>query len=174
VQEKPLSYLNEIAKAFEKKYALSISVSHVFHILTQHWGLTRQKVERRAMEIQMSDIVRFAREVNEVSPLYEQLLFADEFGSDNRDMLRLYGWFAKGNPYMHSNFRRRERHSFLGFCGCDGLVEIFHTEGTFDRHVFFDCCRRLVNSGKVPILVATQFGLSTALRFTEMKILFTI
>jgi len=57
-------------------------------------------VERRAKEIQVRDIMRYAREVNGVRPLHEQLLIIDEFGYDNRDMLRQYGWFKRGQPSL--------------------------------------------------------------------------
>jgi len=64
-------------------------------------------------------------------------------------MLRKYGWFEKGKPFMRSNFQRRLRHSFLGFCGVTGLLSVARTEGTFDRQVFFNCMRQFVLSGKV-------------------------
>jgi transposase len=149
VDNKPTSYLREIAEAFQKQFGMTIAQSTVFYILTSVWKYTRQVVERRAMEIRMADVIRFSKELNMIRPTHEQLLFLDEFGFDNRDMLRKFGWFVKGRPYMKSSFQRRLRNSFLGFCGVNGLVEAYHTEGTFDRQIFFRCVRTFVNSGKV-------------------------
>lgn len=101
------------------------------------------------MEIKFHDIYRFADEIIRIRPTFDQLLIGDEFGMDNRDMLRQYGWFKRGEPFYRSNFRRRRRYSFLGFCNIYGLLEVYHTEGTFDRLTFFECVRKLVNSGKV-------------------------
>jgi len=128
VDKKPTSYLREIADAFKKNFGMTIAQSTVFYILTTVCKYTRQVVERRAMEIRMADILRFTKELDLFRPSHEQLLFLDEFGFDNRDMLRKFGWFAKGRPFMKSSFQRRLRNSFLGFCGKDGLVEAYHTE----------------------------------------------
>lgn len=41
------------------------------------------------------------------------------------------------------------RNSLLCFLDCDGLVDAFMTEGTFDRKTFVECCRSFALSGQV-------------------------
>ena len=143
------SYVMNAFRFFEK-FNITISKSSVFTILTYHWGYNRKVfimckdvlflkvVERRAKEIKLTDINRYTREVNEILPLHEQLLFLDEVSFDNRDMLPTKGWFVKGgNPYYRGHFQRTSRMSFLSFTSVHGIVENFHTDGTFDRHALF-------------------------------------
>eukprot|EP00733_Pompholyxophrys_punicea_P002042 Pompholyxophrys_punicea_v1_NODE_1332_length_784_cov_12.840878.p1 type:complete len:190 gc:universal NODE_1332_length_784_cov_12.840878:648-79(-) len=60
------------------------------------------------------------------------------------------GWFLRGHrPVYKSFFQRGTRLSILSFLGVDGLFETFHTEGTFDRQLFFNCCEKLLDSGKI-------------------------
>eukprot|EP00734_Pompholyxophrys_sp_LG126_P000427 Pompholyxophrys_sp_v1_NODE_176_length_1340_cov_4.702955.p1 type:complete len:143 gc:universal NODE_176_length_1340_cov_4.702955:717-289(-) len=102
------------------------------------------------MEIRFEDVTRFTLEMNMISFIRHQLVFIDEFSTDNRSMLRKWGWFLCGkSPQFKSCFRRDIRLSFLCFLSISGIFEAFQTFGTFDRTLFFDCCRRLLQSGKV-------------------------
>lgn len=65
-------------------------------------------------------------------------------------MFRTKGWFVKGgNPYYRGHFQRASRISMLAFAGVEGFVDFFQTPGTFDRLRFFDCVRRLIQSGVI-------------------------
>eukprot|EP00734_Pompholyxophrys_sp_LG126_P000363 Pompholyxophrys_sp_v1_NODE_135_length_1649_cov_17.881430.p1 type:complete len:349 gc:universal NODE_135_length_1649_cov_17.881430:398-1444(+) len=149
IQKQPLSFAHEIQKSFTKEFGLKISVSSILRTLHER-GYTSQVVERRAMEIQLEEVARFVHEINSITPLPHQLLFIDEMSTDNRAMLRKRGWFLCGKrPVWRSFFRRGERLSLLSFLGVDGVLENFQTYGTFDRHLFFECCKKLIDSGKV-------------------------
>eukprot|EP00734_Pompholyxophrys_sp_LG126_P000421 Pompholyxophrys_sp_v1_NODE_173_length_1350_cov_3.789189.p1 type:complete len:345 gc:universal NODE_173_length_1350_cov_3.789189:211-1245(+) len=149
VTEKPLSYLKEIQENFKIVFSISICVSTVFNILRQA-NLSHRVIERRAIEISFDDVGRYNYEVNLIGPLPIQLCFIDEMSTDNRGMLRKRGWFLRGHrPVFKGAFRRGLRISILSFLGVDGLFETFGTDGTFDRLRFFDCCKNLLDSGKV-------------------------
>ncbi|POM73901.1 Serine/threonine-protein kinase rio2 [Phytophthora palmivora] len=49
---------------------------------------------------------------------------------------------------FRGEFNRKARVSLLCFISLDGLVESFHTDGTFDRSKFVECCRVHAHSGK--------------------------
>jgi hypothetical protein len=148
-----LAYLREVAERFRKEYGFKVSSPSLVRILNEA-GYTHKAMEQRALEIQFKDVVRFMEELMALNdgqgPLLEQLLFLDEMSTDNRAMLRKRGWFLRGHkPVVHTLFRRGTRISILAFLGVDGIVENFETKGTFDRTAFFDCCKRLLESGKV-------------------------
>eukprot|EP00734_Pompholyxophrys_sp_LG126_P000366 Pompholyxophrys_sp_v1_NODE_136_length_1649_cov_15.867001.p1 type:complete len:346 gc:universal NODE_136_length_1649_cov_15.867001:504-1541(+) len=145
----PLSYLWEIQKKFEKSFDLDISISTIC-VLLQEGGFTKKVAERRAMEVSVDSISRFTIELNSLDFCADQLLFLDEFFTDNRSMLRKHGWFLRGQrPVIKSCFQRGQRISILAFLGVDGIVENYETSGTFDHLTFFDCCKSLLDSGKV-------------------------
>jgi transposase len=149
VMKDPLAFLREICNAFKARFNLSVSTASVFRVITDY-GLTKKVIEQRAMEISFADISRFCREVNLFQPLHGQLLFIDEMSTDNRSMLRKRGWFLTGSkPVFRTLFRRGNRLSILSFLGVDGLLETYHTKGTFDRLTFFESCKHLLDSGKV-------------------------
>lgn len=57
---------------------------------------------------------------------------------------------SKGHKLLfRGEFTRMPRVSLLCFVDCDGLVETFMTEGTFDRQTFFRSCREFALSGNV-------------------------
>eukprot|EP00733_Pompholyxophrys_punicea_P001270 Pompholyxophrys_punicea_v1_NODE_589_length_1632_cov_10.899176.p1 type:complete len:364 gc:universal NODE_589_length_1632_cov_10.899176:496-1587(+) len=145
----PLLFLTEIQERFHKNFLVSISVSSLWKIIHEA-GFTKQVIERRALEISNIEVARFANDINLISPLPEQLCFLDEMSTDNRAMLRKRGWFVRGErPVYKSFFQRGSRISILTFLGVNGLFDTFHTEGTFDRILFMECCQKLLDSGKV-------------------------
>lgn len=104
-------------------------------------------LERRAIQIREDDILRFSNEMSCFSWGFEQLLFLDEVAFANREMLRDRGYGMVGKSLIYrGEFRRKPRVSTLCFLGQTGIVESFETEGTFTRHKFFDCCRKLALS----------------------------
>jgi len=148
----PTSYLDEVLSKFMIEFHMSISCSTIWRIIDEA-GLTRKVIERRAIEICVADIIRY---VNELLSLpygwtYENLVFLDEVGFDNKDMFRKRGYALKGSRvYFRGEFTRKERSSLLCFLGVDGILEVFTSKGTFDRHKFISCCRSFaLISGKV-------------------------
>lgn len=78
------------------------------------------------------------------------LVFLDEMGFDNRDMLRKKGNSRKGTRLVYrGEFDRKPRVSLLCFAGLDGLVETYQTEGTFDRAKFIQYARSFALSTHV-------------------------
>eukprot|EP00734_Pompholyxophrys_sp_LG126_P000370 Pompholyxophrys_sp_v1_NODE_140_length_1581_cov_8.710509.p1 type:complete len:168 gc:universal NODE_140_length_1581_cov_8.710509:266-769(+) len=74
VQKNPLSFAHEIKCDFNSKFSCNISTSTVVRILHEE-GFTHQVVERRAMEIRLSDVTRFTLEMNKISFLHINLFF---------------------------------------------------------------------------------------------------
>ena len=147
----PCSFLDEVRDNFIKQYRMNISTQTIWRIITNA-GLTRKVIERRAIEISVRDIIRFCKDLESL-PLkwtYDNLLFLDEVGFDNRDMFRKRGYAIKGQRIVYrGEFRRKERCSLLCFLSCDGIVEAFSTAGTFDREKFISNCRKLALEGGV-------------------------
>lgn len=63
--QKPTAYLKECQHSFSLKFNQSISVSTIWNILNEN-GYTYKVLERRALKIKMSDVVRFAQEMNSI------------------------------------------------------------------------------------------------------------
>eukprot|EP00732_Lithocolla_globosa_P005012 Lithocolla_globosa_v1_NODE_4894_length_1344_cov_6.214119.p1 type:complete len:355 gc:universal NODE_4894_length_1344_cov_6.214119:194-1258(+) len=153
IKKDPLSYLQEVSKAFVKEFSLSISSSSVCRILHEA-GYSNKVLERCAKDISISEIARFCHELHSLpfALLPDHLLFIDEISTDNRSMLRKRGWFLSGTrPVFHSPFRRGPRISLLTFLGVGGVVEDFETEGTFDRLLFFEFCKTLLFSPEMKV-----------------------
>ena len=145
----PLMYLDEARNKFVQHWGTSISISLVWRILVDG-GFTRKVIERRAIEVKDSDIVRFAYELNSLTWSPDNLLFLDEVSFDNRGMLRKRGYSVKGSKVLiRGEFIRKPRVSLLCFINANGLVESFMTEGTFNRLKFFGYIKELVNSGMI-------------------------
>ncbi|KAE9032815.1 hypothetical protein PR001_g10432 [Phytophthora rubi] len=101
------------------------------------------------MNIKINDIVRFTLELNSIKWCQMNIQFLDEVSFDNRDMLRSRGYCLKEKKLaFRGEFNRKARVSLLCFISVDGLVETFHTDGTFDRSKFVECCRAHAHSGK--------------------------
>eukprot|EP00734_Pompholyxophrys_sp_LG126_P000117 Pompholyxophrys_sp_v1_NODE_10_length_5661_cov_6.324474.p1 type:complete len:346 gc:universal NODE_10_length_5661_cov_6.324474:5570-4533(-) len=149
VKSDPQLFLREISAAFLKAFKFSISSSTVYTILNEA-NFTKRVLEHRAMEISYEEITRFTFDMNLIHPLQEQLVFLDEMSTDNRAMLRKKGWFLRGTkPIVKNLFRRGTRLSVLSFLGVKGIIENFQTTGTFNRDLFFQCIKSLLDSGKV-------------------------
>lgn len=105
-------------------------------------GLTWKVLERRAIQINNEEILRFTKELHSFPWILQNLVFLDEVSFDNRDMLRNKGYGMKGDRvYFRGEFCRKPRVSLLCFIGVNGLLDTFSTEGTFDRLKFVECCR---------------------------------
>jgi len=120
-----------------------------------------------AADICVQDVIRFFFELSSIHWTHESLVFLDEVSFDNRGMLRRRGYAIKVRHFMlvecsscshilkgqklfyRGEFYRMPRISLLCFVDCDGLVETFVTDGTFDRSRFISCCREFALSGNV-------------------------
>ncbi|XP_065078522.1 uncharacterized protein LOC135701608 [Ochlerotatus camptorhynchus] len=140
-QNEPFLFLDEAKQRFQQRFLLSISVSSICTILHES-GLTWKTIERRAINIREDEIVRFVKEMLAVPWDLFNLVFLDEVSIDNKDMLRKKGYGVVGQKLIYrGEFCRKPRVSFLCFLGINGMLDSFWTEGTFNRHKFFRCCR---------------------------------
>lgn len=141
-KEKPILYQREAVHLFQEKFGMSIGVSSISIILHEA-KLTWKVLERRAIQIQMSDIIRFTQELASIDWMFHELVFLDEAAFDNADMLRRKGYAIKGQQLIfRGEFCRKARMSLLCFIGYQGIIDCYSTEGTFDRHKFLHFCRK--------------------------------
>ncbi len=140
-KDRPVLHQNEAALLFFQKFQIEISTSSVSTILAEA-GLTWKVLERRAIQIQIADILRFCNELSSIPWVLENLVFLDEVGFDNRSMMRKRGYAIKGQRLIYrSEFVRKPRISLLSFIGVNGLLNCYQTEGTFTRLKFVEFCR---------------------------------
>lgn len=148
-QKRPVLYLSEARTLFANQFGVSISASSICCIL-HAYGLSWKALERRAIQIRRSEVLRFTQELSSFMWDFSQLLFLDEVAFANLAMLRKRGYGVVGKSLIYrGEFRRRPRVSCLCFIGQSGIVEAFETEGTFSRQKFFNCCRTLALSGTI-------------------------
>lgn len=142
--KRPILTLEEASRLFYAKYKEQISSSSISFILHEH-GLTWKRLERRAVQISLTDISRFTLEINSIKWINQSLVFLDEVSFDNKGMLRKNGYGLKGKSLVfRGEFCRKSRVSALCFLGSDGLLNCYTTEGTFDRHKFVYYIRKFV------------------------------
>ena len=140
-QRFPILYLDEAKEQFENFHGISISRSSISLVL-RNANMSWKVLERRAIQLNVASVVRFARELTEFPWILDNLVFLDEVSFDNRDMLRKRGWYDLGELISYCNrgvkgksviyrgeFTRKPRVSLLCFIGRYGLLETFHTEG---------------------------------------------
>lgn len=140
--KRPVLYLEEAKELFHKRFGLSISVSSI-HTILREGGLTWKVLERRAIQIQIKDVLRFCDELSEINWRWEQLVFLDEVSFDGRDLIRKSGYGRKGERLLYrGEFGSSVRSSCLAFIGFEGVLNVYETEGTFDRKKFVEYCRR--------------------------------
>lgn len=138
----PVLYLKEAQVKFLKKYGDSISATSVSVILHEA-GLTWKVLERRAIQIKIKDVIRFCDEMTVIDWSWETLVFLDEVSFNGSDMLRKNGYGKRGQSLVYrGEFKRSARTSLLCFVGVDGLLESYETDGTFNRKIFAEFCRK--------------------------------
>ncbi|KAH9118717.1 hypothetical protein AeMF1_008268 [Aphanomyces euteiches] len=139
-ENSPMSFLDEAKRAFETQFKQPIAISTVWKII-HSYGLTWKLLERRAIHIKENDITRFFNELSSIDWGHLNLQFLDEVSFDSRGMLRKRGYALKGRKLcFRGEFERRPRVSLLCFIDVTGFVQVFDTEGTFDRAKFVNCC----------------------------------
>lgn len=140
-KKRPILYQKEAAYLYFEEFQESISSSTISFILHEA-GLSWKVLERRAIQIQLKDIIRFYGDLKSINWMTSQLVFLDEVSFDNRDMLRRRGYAVKGSKLVfRGEFNRKARVSLLCFLGDQGFVDSYVTEGTFDRLKFLGFCR---------------------------------
>lgn len=85
--DQPILHQNEAALLFFQQFHLQISTSSISAILSEA-GLTWKVLERRAIQIQIEDILRFCDKLSSFPWLLKNLVFLDELGFDNKSMMR--------------------------------------------------------------------------------------
>lgn len=139
---RPVLHQNEAALLFFEKFRVQISTSSISAILSEA-GMTWKVLERRAIQIQLEDVVRFTNELLSFPWLLDNLLFLDEVGFDKKSMMRKRGYAVKGQKLIYrGEFIRKPRTSLLCFIGVNGMLNCYETEGTFTRLKFVNFCRR--------------------------------
>jgi transposase len=149
-EKRPILYLDEAKYLFDIHFNSNISKSSISVILSEA-KLTWKVLESRAIQINQRDVLRFAKELLSLPWILQNLVFLDEVSFDNRTMIRKKGYARKGERLIfRGEFNRKPRVSLLSFVGVNGLLETYHTEGTFNRTKFMECCRDFaLSSGKV-------------------------
>lgn len=133
---RPILYQREAAQLFLKEFHETISTSTISVILHNE-GLTWKVLERRAIQLQEQDIVRFYFELSAFDWVRNHLVFLDEVSFDNQSMLRKHGYAIKGNKLIYrGEFVRKARVSLLCFINSKGIIDCYQTDGTFDRKKF--------------------------------------
>lgn len=123
---------------------LSMAVYRKFDVDQRNWlvNLFKERPILHQSE-EAEDILRIANELLSFPWTLENLVFLDEVGFDNKDMMRKRGYALKGQKLIYrSEFVRKPRISLLCFIGVHGMLNCYQTEGTFTRLKFVDFCRR--------------------------------
>lgn len=145
--ENPVLYLDEAKQQFQNRFHISISTSHICQILHDN-NMSWKTLEKRAIQIKESDIIRFMSELIAIDWDYSNLVFLDEVSIDNQGLLRTKGYGIIGEKLIYrGEFSRKPRMSMLAFLGQNGILETYVTEGTFNRLKFFAYCKDFALSG---------------------------
>lgn len=145
--ENPILYLDEAKSHFEINFNITISTSYICQILHEN-NMTWKTLEKRAIQIKDSEIVRFMAELDAIDWDYTNLVFLDEVSMDNQGLLRTKGYGVIGQKLIYrGEFTRKPRMSMLAFLGQNGILDTFITDGTFNRLKFFECCKEFALGG---------------------------
>jgi hypothetical protein len=136
-ENRPILFLDEAKYFFDTQFNCNISKSTKSLILTEA-NLTWKVLERRAIQINEKDVLRFVNELLSVPWIIQNLVFLDEVSFDNRTMIRKRGYARKGERLIfRGEYGRKPRVSLLSFIRASGILESYYTEGTFNRFLSF-------------------------------------
>ncbi len=145
--EKPILYLDEAKFQFQIRFNLTISTSYICQILHQN-NMTWKTIEKRAIQINDMEIMKFMAELSSIDWQYSNLVFLDEVSMDNQGLLRTKGYgFVGKKLIVRGEFVRKPRMSMLAFLGQNGILDTYITDGTFNRLKFFDNCKDFALGG---------------------------
>jgi len=107
----PTMFLDEAREKFLKEYHKTISIPTIWRILDEA-NYSHQVIERRAIQISKSEIIRLTNELTSLPMgwIYENLVFLDEVGFDNRDMFRKRGYGLRGQRIIYRGEFTRKGH----------------------------------------------------------------
>lgn len=155
----PLTYIHELTRLFRAKFGSHMHEVTMFRLI-KNAGFSNRAVKRIAIQIQLKDVNRFAREMSDLFQrgcMQDSLLFLDEVSTDNRDMHRSRGWFLRGAyPFVTDWYGRSSRISLLAFLGVDGFADVFHTQDTYTRELYFGYVQQFIKSGKCSVFPGKQ------------------
>jgi transposase len=144
--ELPTIYMDEVQVKFRHDFDIDISTAAIHRFLDER-GYTRHKLERIAKQRSITEQIRFSEEMRSFKWFPEMLMFLDESGVDPEDCRRTHGYGPKGKSLVfRSEFNRGSRESLLCIIGAGGLLQAYHTEGTFDRLTFFGFLRDFITN----------------------------
>ena len=96
--------------------------------------MTYKAVKYWAIQISTKEVVRYTKELLLKEWFPENLVFIDKVSFDNRKMIRKRGFGTKGTSvFYRSEYKRMPRISLLCMLGINGLLDIYKTDGTFNR-----------------------------------------
>lgn len=104
----PVLHVDEARIRFQRRFKTSISAASVVRIL-RTGGLTWKKIERRAIQIRRSKIIKYVDELEAIPWQLHQLVFIDEVSFDSREMLRSHGYGIKGERVIYLIFNKFNR-----------------------------------------------------------------
>ncbi|TPX63250.1 hypothetical protein CcCBS67573_g08732 [Chytriomyces confervae] len=99
--KKPVMHLSKAKSKYALRYPGSTISAASISIILKEAGLSWKVLERRAIQICNSDVIRFSNELMSFPWLLQSLLFLDEASFDNRDMLASKGWGKKGESLVY-------------------------------------------------------------------------
>lgn len=145
--ENPVLYLDEAKCQFQLHFNITISTSHICRILHDN-NMSWKTLEKRAIQIKDSEILKFMLELDSIKWDYSNLVFLDEVSIDSQGLLRTKGYGVVGEKLIYrGEFSRKPRMSMLAFLGQHGILETYVTVGTFNRLKFFGDCKDFALSG---------------------------
>lgn len=96
-----------------QEFKLRISTSSISTILSEV-ELAWKVLERRAIQIQIKNVLRFCNALSSLLWFLENLVFMDEVGFDNKSMMRKKAYAIKGRSLIKpSEFIKKPRISLL-------------------------------------------------------------
>lgn len=97
----PTLYLDEARHKFQKHFNESISASYICQILHKN-NMSWKTLEKRAIQIRDSEIVKFCEELSAIDWDYSNIVFLDEVAIDNQGLLRTKGYGIVGKKLFLS------------------------------------------------------------------------
>lgn len=108
-RENPTLYLDEAKFKFQVQFNETISASYICQILHRN-NLSWKTLEKRAIPIRDSAIIKFCEELQAIDWNYYNLVFLDEVAMDNQGLLRKKGYGVVGKKLLYrGEFKRVPR-----------------------------------------------------------------
>ena len=113
----------------------------------QHLGLTREKMQRIALQCSEELQLQYMAEISMFDP--EMIIWVDETGSARRNSVRSYGYSLKGMRAVSHELRvSGHRINAIGAMSTEGMEDVYIVEGNVTGEVFV----KFVRNCLLPIL----------------------